>query len=96
MEGSRNSTFLPTSDVGLVVKRSNPIRIWVAEVKAAPGPILAEPSIDHLAPLVPEVGHGTPSGAWYLLRASDRIIRHRPRMHFLQEVTVNRGDVFRG
>jgi hypothetical protein len=75
MEGSRNSTFLSTSDVGLVVKRSNPIRIWGAEVKAALGLILAEPSIDELAPFAPEVGHGAPSGAWHLVRDSDRIIR---------------------
>jgi len=74
MEGSRNSSFLPTSDVGVgvVVKRSNPIRIWGAEVKAALGLVLAELSI---APFVPELGHGTPSDAWHLLRASDRILR---------------------
>lgn len=71
------------------MKRSNPIRIWGAEVKAELGLILAEPLIDdELAP----------SEAWHLLRASDRIIRQvmghrqdRPRMHLLQEVTVNRG-----
>ena len=72
MEGSWKSISLSTSDVGLVVKRYNPIRIWGAEVKAALGLILAEPSIvdDELAPFVPEVGR-----AWHLLRASDRIIR---------------------
>jgi hypothetical protein len=76
MEGSRNSIFLTTSDVGIVVKRSNPIRIWGAEVKATLGLILDEPSIDdELAPFLPEVGHGTPSGAWHLLKASHRIIR---------------------
>ena len=93
MEGSRNSTFLSTSDVDFVVKRSNPIRISAAEVKATLRLILTELSIDELAPFAPEVGHGTPSGAWHLLRASDRIIRHRPRMHLIQEVTVNRRDV---
>ena|SRR6266576_2743281 len=97
MEESKNSTLLSTSDVGVVVKRSNPIRISGAEVKAALGLILAERSIDELTtPFVREVGHGTPSGAWNLLRASDRIIRHRPRMYLLQEVTVNRGDIIRG
>jgi hypothetical protein len=93
MEGSRNSIFLTTSDVGVVVKRSNPIRIWGAEVKATLGLILYEPSIDdELA-----VGHGTPSRAWRLLRDNHRIIhqamghyRDRPRMHLLQEVTVSR------
>jgi hypothetical protein len=75
------------------VRRSNPTRIWGAEVKAALGLILAEPSIDGLAPFVPEVGHGNPSEAWqHLLRASDRTIRHRPRMNLLQEVTVNRAE----
>jgi hypothetical protein len=93
MEGSRNLTFLSTSDVGLVVKRSSLIRIWGAEVKAAPGLILPL-SIDELAPFAPEVGHGTPSGAWNLLRANDRITRHCPRMDLLQEVTVNRGTLY--
>jgi len=73
MEGSRNSTFLSTSDVGIVVKHSNPIRIWGAEVKATLGRILAEPSIDEeLAPFVAELVH---AGAWDLLRTSDRIVR---------------------
>jgi hypothetical protein len=95
MEGSQNSTFLSTSDVGLVVRRSNPIRIWGAEVKAAlVGLILVEPSVDELAPspFVPGVGHGTPSplAAWHLLTASDRdrMIRQAMRMDLLQEVTV--------
>jgi hypothetical protein len=61
------------------VKRSNPIRIWGAEVKAALGLILVQPSVDEFAPFVPGVGPGTPSplGAWHLLTASglDRIIR---------------------
>lgn len=92
MEGSQNSTFLSTSDVGLVVKRSNPIRIWGAELKAAlVGLILVEPSVDE-SPFVPGVGHGTPSplGAWHLLTASDRdwMIRQAMRMDLLQEVTV--------
>lgn len=76
MEGSRNSIFLTTSDVGSVVKRSILIRIWGAEVKTTLGLFLDEPSIDdELAPFVPEVGHRTPSGAWHLSRANDRIIR---------------------
>ena len=77
MEESRNLISLSTSEIGGVVKRSSLIRIWGAEVKAALGLILAEPSIvvDELAPFVPEVGHGAPSGAWHLLRASRRIIR---------------------
>ena len=58
MEGWRNLTFLSTSDVEIAVKRSNRIRIWGAEVKAALGLILVEPSIDELAPFVHEVGHG--------------------------------------
>lgn len=82
MEGLRNLIFLSTSDVGIVVKRSNPIRIWGAEVKATLGQILAEPSIDgELAPLVPEVGYGTPSEAWHLLRASDRMTRQAMGHH---------------
>ena len=102
MEGSRNSISLSTSDVGVVVNRYNLIRIWGAEVKAALGLILAEPSIvdDEIAPFVPEVGHGAPSGAWHLLRASDRITRQAmghywdgPWLHLLQEVT---GTMFRG
>jgi hypothetical protein len=72
MEGSWKSISLSTSDVRLVVKRYNLIRIWGAEVKAALGLILAERSIvdDELAPFIPEVGR-----VWHLLRASDRIIR---------------------
>ena len=89
MEGLRNSTLLSTSDVGLVVERSNPIRIWGAEVKVALGLILVEPSIVELAPFDPEVEHGTPPEAWHLLRATDPIIRHRPRM----DLTVNRGNI---
>jgi hypothetical protein len=69
-------------------------------VKAALGQILAEPSIDgELAPFVLEVGNGAPC-AEHLSRASDRIIRQAmkhyrnpPRMHLLQEVTVNRGTL---
>ena len=64
-------------------------------MKVALSLILAEPSIDELAPFVPEVGHGTPSAVWHLLMASDRIIRHRPRMHLLQEVTVDCGTLYR-
>jgi hypothetical protein len=79
-EGSGNSTFLSTSDV-VVVKRSNQIRIWGAEVKAGLGLILAWPSVDELAPFVPEVEDGTPSGAGHLLRASDRIVRQAMMGH---------------
>jgi hypothetical protein len=80
-EGSENSTFLSTSDVGVVVERSNQIRIWGAEVKAGLGLILAWPSVDELAPFVPEVEDGTPSGACHLLRASDRIVRQAMMGH---------------
>ena len=72
MGGSQNSTFLPTSDVGVVVKRSNQIRIWGAEVKVA-GLILAEPTIDELTTFGPELGHVNLPGGWCLSRASDRI-----------------------
>jgi hypothetical protein len=83
MEGQRNSIFRSTSDVGVVVKRSNPIRIWGAEVKATLGLILLEPSIvnDVLAPFVPDVGHETPLRALHLLRANDRIIRQAMGHH---------------
>jgi hypothetical protein len=72
MGGSPNSTFLSTSD-GDVVKSSNQIQISGAEVKVAPGLILAEPTIDELSPFVPELAHATRSGEWSLLRPSDRI-----------------------
>ncbi len=82
MGGSRNSTFLSTSDGDVVVKSSNPIRISGAEVKVALGLILAEPTtIDELSPFVPELGYATRLGEWSLLRPSDRISGRAMRDH---------------